>query len=112
MSFAKYAALFTILAATSTVTGCAFEDGTSDVIVTPEPSVHPVDPIRIVDQRATLTLSSTKNLDRIGEVVARRPEVTFHLNVVTTGWTTTDFELLRAFLAAHANVDVTFADAK
>ncbi len=113
MNLAKYAALFTVLAATFAVTGCAFENGPpSDVVVTPEPSPRPVEPTRIVEERVELSISSTKNLDRIGEVIARRPETTFHMNVTTEAWTAEDFELLRAFLAAHANVVVVFTDAK
>lgn len=113
MNLSKYAALFTVLAATFTVTGCAFENGSSgDVVVTPEPSPRPIEPVRIVEERVEISISSTENLARIGEVVARRPETTFHVNVTTEGWTAVDFELLREFLATHANVAVAFADAK
>ena len=113
MNLSKYAALFTVLAATFAVTGCAFENGSySDVIVTPEPSPLPIEPIRIVQERAEISISSTKNLDRIGEVVSRRPETTFHLSITTEGWTAADFELLREFLEAHTNVVLASADAK
>lgn len=112
MNLTTFAAFFTVLAATFTVTGCAFENGSSDILVTPEPAPRPIDPTRVVVERAEIAISSTKNLDRIGEVIARRPETTFHVNVTTEGWTATDFELLREFLAAHANVVVAFTDAK
>lgn len=105
MNLAKYAALFAILASTFAGTGCAFEPITPDPLPGPvEPSPGPVEPTRIVSERTEISISSTKHLDRLGEVIARRPETTFHLKVTTEGWTEEDFELLRAFLDAHTNV--------
>lgn len=112
MNLAKYAALFAILASTFAVTGCAFEEGPINVVVTPDPSPRPVEPTRIVEERVEISISSTKNLDRLGEVIARRPETTFHMKVTTEGWTEEDFQLLGAFLEAHSNVVVSPPNAK